>query len=397
MPGQISEVKHRISPTPEVGHRIPLTRMDCDQQELMDRILAAVSALAHTGQFTLGEEVERFESEFARYCDARHAIGVSSGTDALSLGLRALEIGPGDEVIVPANSFIATAEAVSLVGATPRFADVDPDTHTLTPGTIAAAITPRTAAVIVVHLYGRTADMDPILELAHSAGLRVVEDACQAHGARYRGRAVGAIGDLGCFSFYPSKNLGAWGDGGAVTTDRESVADQVRLLRSHGERPRYRHNIVGTTARLDAIQAAVLRVKLPLLERWNDDRRRVAAALTDGLLDLPVSPPVDPGPGSDHVFHQYVVEVGSRDELRAHLERCGVATAVHYPIPIHLSAAYRENASSVGLPTAERLADQVVSLPVFPSMTGELIEQVIDSMQSFDWDSVLASEEARRP
>jgi dTDP-4-amino-4,6-dideoxygalactose transaminase len=367
--------------------------MDCHDEPLMERILEAISAVARSGQFILGEELERFECEFAQYCDARYAVGVSSGTDALILALRALEIGAGDEVLVPANSFIATAEAVSIVGATPRFVDVDPITHTITRETIESAITPRTAAVMVVHLYGRTADLDPILSLAEAAHLRVIEDACQAHGARYGGRRVGAIGDVGCFSFYPAKNLGAWGDGGAVTTDDEHLFNRVRLLRSHGERPRYRHNVIGTTARLDAIQAAVLRVKLPMLDQWSEARRRVAARLTEGLVDVPVSQPASPVLGLDHVFHHYVVTTRSRDALRTHLERCGVMTGIHYPVPIHRAPAYR-SAGQPRLPIAERLATQVCSLPTYPAMTDEAIEHVVDSMRCFDWDENVVALEA---
>jgi dTDP-3-amino-3,4,6-trideoxy-alpha-D-glucose transaminase len=364
--------------------RVPLTRMDNEDPALAARILAAIGAVADTGQFMLGEEVERFEAEFARYCEAAHAVGVSSGTDALLLALRALAIGPGDEVLVPANSFIATAEAVSLIGATPCFVDVDPITHTVTTETLEPAIGERTKAIIVVHLYGRTVDMAPVLELARARRLRVVEDACQAHGARYAGRPVGAIGDIGCFSFYPSKNLGAWGDGGAVTTDSPDLADRVRLLRSHGERPRHHHQLIGMTARLDAIQAAVLRVKLPMLDRWNAARRAIAARLTDDLVDVPVSQPAGLLPATDHVYHQYVVTTRCRDQLRAHLERYGVATAVHYPTPIHRSRPYRTRAGA-RLPVAERLAGQVCSLPIYPSMTEVAVHQVVDAIRSFDW------------
>jgi len=365
--------------------RIPLTRVDSGDPIVDERILEAIARLAGTGQFTLGVEVERFECEFAEYCEVEHAVGVASGTDALILALRALGIGPGDEVIVPANSFIASAEAVSLIGATPVFVDVDPFTHTATRETIEPAVTSRTAAVIVVHLYGRTADLAPIQELAEETQLRLIEDACQAHGARYHGRRVGTIGDIGCFSFYPSKNLGAWGDGGAVTTSSELLADRVRLLRSHGERPRYHHTVIGTTARLDAIQAAVLRVKLPLLDRWNDDRRRLAARLTENLADVPVSQPIAPDLGEDHVFHQYVVTTRLRDALRAHLDRCGIQTGIHYPIPIHRSLAYRA-AGQPRLPVTEGLAEQICSLPMYPSMTEDVLERVVEAMRAFAWD-----------
>ena len=232
---------------------VPFTRLDYADAALIEDLLAAVREIAERGAFTLGDEVEGFEREFADYCETRFAVGVSSGTEAIALALRALEIGPGDEVIVPANSFIATAEAVSAVGATPKIVDVDPDSHLLTAEIAAAAIGPSVRCIIPVHLFGATVEMDPILALAEQAGVHVIEDACQAHGARYRGRRVGSLGTLGCFSFYPTKNLGAWGDGGAVTTSSPELAERVQLLRAHGERPRYNHRIVGTTARLDAL------------------------------------------------------------------------------------------------------------------------------------------------
>jgi dTDP-3-amino-3,4,6-trideoxy-alpha-D-glucose transaminase len=367
-------------------HRVPLTRMDGEDTVLFEQLLAAVRKVASTGQFILGDEVEQFESEFAAYCEASRAVGVASGTDALALSLRALDIGPGDEVLVPANSFIATAEAVSLVGATPRFVDVDPFTHTITAETVEQAIGHRTAAVMAVHLYGRTVDLDPIIELARAAEARVIEDACQAHGARYKGRRVGAIGDVGCFSFYPAKNLGGWGDGGAVTTNDPALADRVSLLRSHGERPRYRHHEVGTTSRLDAIQAAVLRVKLRKLDEWNDRRRSLASRLTSSLADAPVSQPVPPGRDLDHVFHQYVITTRSRDELRRHLDQSGVSTGIHYPVPIHRTRAY-EMPSEVSLPVVEQLAGQICSLPIYPDMTDAELSLITESITHFDWSA----------
>ena len=246
---------------------IPLTRLDNSDPELTEELLAKIADLASRAAFIGGPEVEAFEEEFASYCGTRHAVGISSGTEALELALRALEIGPGDEVIVPTNSFIATAEAVSLVGATPRFVDVDPATALMTAEHLAAAIGPRTRCVIPVHLYGRTLDLDPIVAVARKAGLAIVEDACQAHGAYLGDRRAGSIADAGCFSFYPAKNLGAWGDGGGLVTNDDAIADKVRLLRSHGERPRYHHRVPGKTARLDAIQAAVLRIKLRAARR----------------------------------------------------------------------------------------------------------------------------------
>jgi dTDP-4-amino-4,6-dideoxygalactose transaminase len=374
------------------GREIPLTRLDNSDPELFAELMEAVERVARSAAFVLGDELEAFEAEFASYCDAGEAVGVSSGTEALVLALRALGVGPGDEVIVPANSFIATAEAVSLVGGTPRLVDVDPVNSLLSADAVEAAIGPRTRAVIPVHLYGRTAPLDSILAVARAAGLAVIEDACQAHGARYRGRRVGAIGDCGCFSFYPAKNLGAWGDGGALVTDDPVIADRVRLLRSHGENPRYRHRVPGTTARLDAIQAAVLRVKLRKLDRWTTARRGIGAKLTAALRGSAVIPSPLPGPGEDHVFHQYVVESDQRDALREHLTRAGIATGVHYPVPIHLSQAYRSLGMEAGsLPVVERLAQRICSLPMFPTMTGDDIARVASAVGDFIPTAVLAA------
>jgi dTDP-4-amino-4,6-dideoxygalactose transaminase len=354
--------------------------MDNAQPELFEELMIAVRDVAATGSFTGGRAVEAFETEYAAWCETRFAIGVSSGTEALVLALRALEVGPGDEVVIPANSFIATAEAVSLVGARPRFADVDLQTQLITAETIETALTSATRCVIPVHLFGRTVELDPILELARDRGLAVLEDAAQAHGARYKGRRVGTLGDLGTFSFYPAKNLGAWGDAGAVVTSREELAERVRLLRSHGESPRYHHRMIGTTGRLDAIQAAVLRLKLSHLEHWNRLRRTIAERLTDSLAGASgVIAPVAPGPGGDHVYHQFVVRTQRRDRLKEQLAGCGIATAVHYPVPIHRSEAYAHpncETNPDAAPVASRLAGELLSLPIFPTMTDEQLELV---------------------
>lgn len=364
---------------------IPVMRLDNTDQELFAQAIEAISDLASRGAFTLGEEVESFEEEFAAYCETDHAVGLSSGTEALVLALRALEIGSGDEVIVPANSFIATAEAVSLVGARPRLVDVDPATHLLPAEAVEAAIGPRTRCVIPVHLMGSTVDMDAILRVARAAGLRVVEDCAQAHGARLRGRRVGTWGDIGCFSFYPTKNLGGWGDGGAVVTGDAELADRVRLLRCHGERPRYHHQVVGTTARLDAVQAAVLRLKLKRLDDATQERRRLGAALREGLRDTSVGLPAPSCAGADHVYHLFVARSERRQELREHLALRGVGTAVHYPVAIHRVQAYADLGLGPGsLPVAERLAEQVTTLPLFPGMGGHEVEWVIEGVKDFD-------------
>lgn len=395
----------------EAGETIPLTRLDNADPEL----LGVVEEIARTGAFTLGEHVESFERDFADYCETPFAIGVSSGTEALALSLRALEIGPGDEVLVPANSFIATAEAVSAVGARPRLVDVDPDSHLLTADIVAAALRPAVRCVVPVHLYGATVDLDPILALAEEAGVHVVEDACQAHGARYRGRRVGTLGALGCFSFYPAKNLGAWGDGGAVLTADAELAERVRLLRSHGERPRYSHRVVGATARLDALQAAVLRCKLARLDDLNEQRRRLGAELREmlmpaagqpgarmnvpgsagqgqgsagrdraGLTACAIELPALPFAQADHVYHLFVVRCDERDALREHLAARGVASAVHYPTPIHLTEAYAHlGQPRESLPVCEAQAARICSLPLFPGMSDGELERVGAAVREF--------------
>jgi dTDP-3-amino-3,4,6-trideoxy-alpha-D-glucose transaminase len=360
---------------------VPLTRLDNSDPDLMRELFDAIRLVADRAAFTLGEEVEAFEAEFARFCAVDHVIGVSSGTEALALCLRALRLTPADEVIVPANSFIATAEAVTLSGPTPRFVDVDPVSGLVTAETIKPALNARVKAVIPVHLYGRTVDMNPILELAREHGLRVIEDAAQAHGAAYQGRRVGSLGDGGCFSFYPTKNLGGWGDGGAVTTNDAALADRVRLLRSHGERPRHCHNVIGTTARLDAIQAAILRIKLRGLDERNAARRRIARRFDRDLAGW-LEIPTPPGPGQDHVYHQYVVRHDARDDLRRHLSHRGIASAVHYPVPIHQTPAYASQ-TQPHLAHAERSARTCCSLPMFPSMSSAELNQVVDACRSF--------------
>jgi len=365
------------TPGDGAGLVVPFVALDRDDPELLEELLGEVRTVAQESAFTLGRHVEGFEEDFADYCEADHAVGVASGTDALALALRALRVGPGHEVIVPANTFIATAEAVTAAGATPRFVDVDPDSGLLTAEIVERALGPHVACVIPVHLYGATVDMDPILELARAARLAVVEDACQAHGARYRGRRVGTIGDAGAFSFYPAKNLGAWGDGGAMVTNRADVAERVRLLRSHGERPRYRHRVVGHTARLDGLQAAVLRVKLRRLDGWNAQRRRAAAELRRALRSTGVAVPAAPVDGGDHVHHLFVVRHRERDLLRAHLTAAGIASAVHYPVALHRTEAYVHAGHEAGsLPVAERLAEHVCSLPIFPGIEDRQIDAI---------------------
>jgi dTDP-3-amino-3,4,6-trideoxy-alpha-D-glucose transaminase len=369
--------------TPSGLAPIPVTRLDQADPILLEELLEVVGRVARQGAFTMGAELEAFESEFAAYCGAAHSVGVSSGTEAISLALRALDIGAGDEVIVPSNSFIATAEAVSWVGATPKLVDVDPESHLLTAEAVAAAIGPRTRCVIPVHLMGSTVDLDPILDLAAEAGLRVIEDTAQAHGAFHRGKRAGSLGNVGCFSFYPTKNLGGWGDGGAIVTGDEEIAARVKLLRSHGESPRYHHRIVGTTARLDALQAALLRVKLRHLDDRNGERRRIGDALRAGLAGTRVDLPAPAFEGADHVYHLFIVRSRQRDALRAHLDRHGVSSAVHYPFPIHRTEAYGPLPEG-SLPVAERLAQEICTLPLFPTMSDDEVARVIAAVASFE-------------
>jgi len=364
-------------------HTIPITRLDQADPVLLEEMLEVVARVARAGAFSMGYELEAFEQEFATYCGSEHAVGVSNGTDAISLALRALEIRQGDEVIVPTNSFIATAEAVSWMGATPRLVDVDPETHLITPEAVEAAIGPRTRAVIPVHLMGSTVDIPAIIDIAQAAGIRVIEDTAQAHGAWVRGRRAGSMGDFGCFSFYPTKNLGGWGDGGAVVTNDETLAHRVRLLRSHGEGPRYHHRVVGTTARLDGLQAALLRVKLRHLDARNEDRRRLGAALSAGLEATSVDLPAPAFEGADHVYHLFVVRSQQRDALREHLQENGVSSAVHYPFPIHRTEAYGPLLEG-SLPTAEGLAREICTLPLFPTMSDDDVARVIAAVSSFE-------------
>jgi len=364
---------------------VPFIRLDSAHPELFAELMETVERIASESAFTLGPELERFEDAFAEFCGTEYALGVSSGTAALELALRGLGIGPGDEVIVPTYSFIATAEAVSTVGATPVIVDVDEDTALITAEIVAAALTPRTRCVIPVHLFGRTVEMDPLLELCRARGIAVVEDACQAHGALYRGRPVGSLGDAGCFSFYPTKNLGGWGDGGAFVSNDPELSNRIRLLRSHGEGTRHHHEIATGTHRLDTLQAAILNVKLPHLYEWNQRRRDAAAMLSEALADTNIGLPTPVSADGDCVFHLYVVRSRHRDALRDHLDACGIASAIHYPTPIHRQPAYGELGLGPGsLPMAERLAGENCSLPIFPAIEDWQIEEIVAAVRSFE-------------
>ncbi|MCF1708570.1 DegT/DnrJ/EryC1/StrS family aminotransferase [Tabrizicola sp. J26] len=356
---------------------VPFLDVRASYASLKPEIDAAVLRVLDSGWYILGAEVEAFEAEFAAYCEARHCVGVASGLDALVLSLRASGIGPGDEVIVPSNTFIATWLAVSQVGATIVPVEPDPKTHTIDPRRVEDALTSKTRAIIPVHLYGVPADLDPLLEIAKRHGLRVIEDAAQAHGARYGGRRIGAHGDIVCWSFYPGKNLGAFGDGGAITTDDADLAAQVRLLGNYGSRQKYKNEVQGYNSRLDPIHAAALRVKLTHLDAWNDRRRAIQARYTAELpADLMkvqrVSQVMEP------VWHLSVVRCAHREKVQAALTARGIATLIHYPIPPHRQDAYAMLAKEEGsYPIAEELARQVLSLPMGPAMSDEMQDAVI--------------------
>ncbi len=342
---------------------------------IRDELDAAAARVLESGRFLFGEELEQFESAFAAWCGVRHAVGVANGTDAITIALQAVGVGPGDEVITVANTCVPTVAGIENAGAVPVLVDAEPKTRTIDVSLVEAAITPRTRALLPVHLYGQCADLDALAAIARSHGLALVEDCAQAHGAELGGRRAGSIGDAAAFSFYPTKNLGALGDGGAVVTNDARVAEQARLLRNYGERERFEHVLHGRNSRLDALQAAFLSAKLPHLEAWTERRRSIAARYTAALAGTTVTPPAE-GPGRRHVYHLYVVETADRDAFRAALAADGVETAVHYPRPVHLQPAYRALGAGRALPVSERLAAQVVSLPLYPELTDAEVDAV---------------------
>jgi dTDP-4-amino-4,6-dideoxygalactose transaminase len=363
--------------------QIPFVDLKAQLAALRGEIDAALRDALDSMELLLGPNVRAFESELAAFGGVRHAVGVGSGTDALYLALRACDVGRGDEVITASNSFIATAAAIVMTGATPVFVDVDPETQTLDPARIHAAVTLRTRAIVPVHLFGQAADMPAIMEIAREHGLRVIEDACQAHGATCQGQPAGAIGDAAAFSFYMSKNLGAYGEGGAVTTNSDRVAERVRRLRDHGSTRKYEHVELGLNSRLDELQAAVLRVKLRHLAAWNARRRQHAQRYAAALAGLDVVLPTA-RPGHEHVFHLYVIQTppGSRDEVQRALAARGVATGIHYPIPIHQQPAMRRTIHAASdLPVTEALAPRILSLPMYPELEEAQIQYVADCLR----------------
>jgi dTDP-4-amino-4,6-dideoxygalactose transaminase len=355
---------------------IPFVDLPAQYRALKPEIDSAVGRVLESAQFILGPAVTAFERDFAGFCTAKEAIGVNSGTSALHLSLLAAGVEPGDEVITVPFTFVATVAAIEYAGARPVLVDVDPEFLTMDPAKLEAAITPRTKAIIPVHLFGQPADMDPIMAIARKYGLVVIEDACQAHGAEYKGRRCGSIGQLGCFSFYPGKNLGAYGEGGAVVTSDPDLAKKIRLLRAWGEETRYEHKYRGFNYRMDGVQGAILGVKLRYLEAWTEARRRNAAEYGRQLADTSVTLPRERDEVR-HVYHLYVVRLQQRDAWRDRLTQAGVQTGVHYPIPVHLQPAYRDLGYSAGaFPVSERASAEVLSLPMFPELTHDQIKDI---------------------
>ena len=355
---------------------IPYADLRTQYRSIKPEIDAAVLRVLDTSQFILGEEVAAFEREFAAYCEAGEAIGVNSGTSALHLALLAAGIGPGDEVITVPFTFVATVAAIVYAGATPVFVDIDPETYNMAPAEIERAITPRTKAIMPVHLYGHPADMDPILDIARRRNVIVIEDAAQAHGSAYKGRRCGSMGTMAAFSFYPGKNLGAYGEGGAVVTSDPDLAKRIRVMRSWGEERRYEHTVKGFNYRMDGIQGAILRVKLRHLEAWTEARRARAADYGRAFAGTGIPIPVE-APQCRHVYHVYAVRLSHRDATRAALQEAGIQTGVHYPIPVHLQPAHADLGYTRGdFPVSEEVASKVLSLPLFPEMTAEQAQQV---------------------
>jgi dTDP-4-amino-4,6-dideoxygalactose transaminase len=363
---------------------VPFLDLKTQYAAIETEVRAAIDSVFERGMFILGPEVSAFEQEFAAYVGAKHAIGVASGTDALHLALRACGIGPGDEVITVTNTAVATVAAIELACARPILVDIDPATFNLDPHLVDNAITPRTKALLPVHLYGQPADLQPLLDIARVHNLRVIEDACQAHGATYQGKKVGTLGDMGCFSFYPTKNLGGYGDGGMVVTNDDGLAERLKLLRTYGWVERDRSVLRGANSRLDELQAAILRVKLRYLDAWNQQRRALAARYTEQLRGISsITLPAE-APYGCHVYHLYVVRVQDRESLRAYLSAQGIGTLIHYPLSIHRQEAYVDLGYAEGaLPASERAAREIFSLPLYPVMEASQVDRVCRAIRQY--------------
>lgn len=363
---------------------VPFVDLKAQYQTIAGQVDEAMRRVVADADFILGRDVALFEREFAAFCEAEYAVGLDSGTSALELALRAHGIGEGDEVITVSHTFVATVAAISYTGARPVLVDVDRDSYNIDAGKIEAAITPRTKALVPVHLYGQPADLDLILAIARKHNLVVIEDACQAHGARYKGKRVGALGDAGCFSFYPGKNLGAYGDAGMVVTNKKEIAERITLLRNYGQPQKYRHVMMGYNRRLDSLQAAVLRVKLPLLDEWNASRQRAARLYNELLEDAEGIRTPYAAEESSHAYHLYVVQHAQRERLMSYLHEQGVSAGLHYPIPVHLQPCYEDlGLRSGSLPVSEAISSRVISLPMFAEITAEQIEYVCDHVKEF--------------
>lgn len=364
-------------------NKISLVDLGAQYHSIQSEIQAAISRVLESSQFILGKEVEGFEGEFAGYLGVCHAVGVNSGTSALYLTLLALGVGADDEVITVSQTFIATVEAICWVGAKPVFVDIDEKTYTMDPTQLESAVTKKTKAIIPVHLYGHPADMESILEVAKKWKLFVIEDACQAHGALYKGRRVGSLGHAACFSFYPGKNLGAYGEGGAVVTQDEKLAVRIKKLRNHGGLEKYSHEFIGTNARLEALQAAILRTKLPYLERWNELRRQHAGEYSERLGNLDLKLPEE-APYARSVFHLYVIRTPQRNSLHTHLNSQGIGSLIHYPEPTHRLDCFRNLGFRKGsLPVTERVSKEILSLPLYPELSLQQIERVVAEIRTF--------------
>jgi dTDP-4-amino-4,6-dideoxygalactose transaminase len=363
--------------------KVNFVDLKAQYQTIKPEIDKAIENVISNTAFILGKAVAEFEEQFADYCGAKHCVGINSGTSALIMALKALDVGEGDEVITTTNTFIATAEAISFAGATPVFVDIEDKNYNLDPAKLEKAITGKTKAVIPVHLYGQPADMDPILEIAEKKGVAVIEDSAQAHGARYKGRRAGGLAKTACFSFYPGKNLGAYGEGGAVTTNDENVAQKVRMLRDHGSPKKFYHEFIGNNCRLEGIQGAVLSVKLKHLDKWNDGRRKNADLYRKYLEGTGVGVPEEM-PYAKHVYHVFCVRVRDREKLIDFLKGKGIFTNIHYPIPIHLQKAYQFLGYKKGdFPVTEGCMDQILSLPMFAELTEEEIKYTADCIKEF--------------
>ncbi len=361
---------------------IPLVDLKKQCQGIKEEVLAEIGQVLDGMQLFLGKNVQALESNFAAYCGAGFGIGVGSGTDALHIALRACGIGPGDEVITVSHTFIATVEAIILAGARPVLVDIDAETYNLDPAQIEKRINQRTKAILPVHLYGHPANMGPILELAQTYKLKVIEDACQAHGAEYKGRRTGSLGDIGCFSFYCTKNLGAYGEAGIITTSDPELAKMCRMLRDHGQNAKYYHSMMAVNGRLDEIQAAVLNVKMPHLDDWTEKRRSIARTYNASLPSQIIKP--QEMPWAKHVYHVYTVRTPNREQLREWLGSKGISTGMHYPVPVHLQDAWRNySGDNYSLPVTEKITGEILSLPMYPELTDEEVSYICECIQEF--------------